>query len=370
MRNTSEAVFELLEEIDEICREYEIKYCLEGTAVRDAYCINDFSNDITEANISMDTVNIKKFFEVMKDFKKENRLFESPLNTKKKRNFVARYLNTKSFYMDLKKTNEAVNKCIRVNIHMRLNKYDNPQKSKAKKLQIAWKCGANDIRVLYKNIIPCSIMKIARAILGEIRVGKKVWEKWISYNEKVINYDSYNEYLISNNVNLKNVIAIMREALSEKQNADEPLKMSEISNYSRYSIIRRRLPMLTVNGEEIPAFLYDELTEISIKGRKFPVPKETDIYLWFRLGIKKGFNIDSEDINEDIIMSENISYDMFKQKHKKYLKKNRKLKKFFERERIIRGVIRLPITKMFKEFEKSFFNSDNEIKKEEVLLNQ
>ena len=368
MRDISEAVFELLEEIDDICKENNIEYCLEDTVARDGYLSNRIKSGTYEANISMDTENIRKFYKVMESFSKEGRYFESIANTVNKRAFVARYLNTNTFYINLRKPNQAVNKCIRVNIHLRLNKYDNPNKAKARKLQIAWKCRANSFRVFYRNIIPCVLMKIRRSLFGELKVGRQVLEKWLSYNEAKISYDDYYEYLEDHEINPNNIVPIMKNAFEEKRSTDERMKMSELSNYDDYSIIRRKLPMLVVNGTQIPAFFYDELSTVTINGRQFPVPKEIELYLWFRFGICAGFNPIDDIANENVIASEVISYSEFRKKHDEYFRINRSLTRFAIRERHIRGAIRLPITRMFHEFERTFFSPAESIEEEERIL--
>lgn len=365
MRDISEAVFELLEEIDDICKENNIEYCLEDTIARDGYLSNSIKIGSYEANISMDTENIRKFYKAMEGFSKEGRYFENITNTKNKRAFVARYLNTNSFYMNLRKPNHAVNKCIRVNIFLRLNKYDNPNRVKARKLQIAWKCGANRLRVLCRNIIPCALMKIRRDICGELKVGRQVLEQWLSYNETKISYDNYYAYLEKHGISPNDIVPIMKNAFAEKRSADERMRMSDLSNYDDYSIMRRKLPMLVINGQHIPAFFYDELSTVKIYGRPFPVPKEIELYLWFRLGIVAGFNPKADIANENVIASEVISYSEFRPRHEEYFKKNRALTRFATRERYIRDTIRLPITKMFNEFERTFYtpsNSDDEEK--------
>ena len=351
MRYVNDVIYELLVEIDDICKENNIKYSLEGEVVRDAYCINNLGKNIIEADISMDTENIIKFYEVMKNFEKEGRIFESVLNTKRKRTFMARYLKTDTCYMDLRRTKKVVNKFMGINIHLRLNRYDNPNKLKAQKLQIAWKCGANKEMVLYKNFLRCLSMKCARLFLGEIRVGKCVWKKWIKYNKHKICYDNYNNYLKYNKIKPKDIVKIMREELCRKQDRDEVTE-----NNTEYAIIRRELPMVVVQKKEIPAFLYDNLAEITIRERKFLVPKETDLYLWFRFDINKGFSEDFNEINGNIMVSEKFSCNEFEKKYADYFEKNKKMSKELQRHRIKRGIIMQPILKMYNEFEKVFFN--------------
>lgn len=368
MRDISEAVFELLEEIDDICKENNIEYCVEDTVARDGYLSNSIKCGSYEANVSMDTENIRKFYKVMESFSKEGRYFESISNTKNKRAFVARYLNTNSFYMNLRKPYQAVNKCIRVNIHLRQNKYDNPNKAKARKLQIAWKCRSNSFRVLYKNIVPCALMKVRRELFGELKVGGQVLEKWLSYNEAKINFDDYYAYLEDHEINPDNILPIIKNAFEEKRSTEEGMKMSELSNYDDYSIVRRKLPMLVINGKQIPAFLYDELSTVTINGRQFPVPKEIELYLWFCLGISAGFNPNADVVNENVIASEVITYSEFRRKNDEYFRINRSLTRFASRERYLRGVIRLPITRMFREFERTFYSPAESVEEEENVL--
>lgn len=355
MRDISESIYELLVELDDICRENEIEYCLEGSIARNAYFTNDIKTGVYEANISMDIDNIKKLYKVIEKFSKENRCFESVINTKKKRNFVIRYLNTNTFFLDLMHPNRSLNKGIRINIHLRTNRYDNPYLKEEKRLRIAWKCGANNIVTLRNNFCIIAKMKLKRMFLGELKVGKKVLQEWFTYNEKKIDYTNFEKYLAENGIDKNNMLTIMNEALAEKKTQTETFKMSELANYDEYSIIRREIPMFFVNGIEIPAFLYDEVTYVTIKGRNFPVPKHTELYLWFAMGVKHAFNLADKE-SENVIASELLSYKEIRKKYKKYFNKNRRLDKYLKREKVLRAIIRLPIRKMFDKFEDIFFN--------------
>ena len=355
MRDISKSIYELLSELDELFRENEIEYCLEGNIVRDAYLRGSMNSGVYEANISMDTKNMRKLYSVIETFKREDRLFECPTNTKRKRDFVIRYLNTKTFFLDLKRPGRSINKCIRVNIYLRVNRYDNPLANKAKKLQIAWRSGTNNMVVLRNNFLRCSLMKFKRIIFGELSVGKKAVKKWLAYNEKQIDYSNFNKFHESKGISQNDLLDLMRNILVEKKEQSEAFKNSQLTNFEEYLEIRRELPVLTVNGTSIPAFMYDNLSYVNINDKKFPIPSPTELYLWFALGIKNAFNAAGEGENDNVIASELLSYDDMLKKYKPYFDKHKKKDRFLKKERIIRGIIRRPIRKMFDEFERIFF---------------
>lgn len=353
MSNVSNKICKLLEEFDDICKKYSLRYCLEGQIVRDFFYIGKLSKYIYNIDVSMEPSDIKKLMYVLQDEIPHNRCLKIPVVSVKNLNFLIRYIATDTICIDLNSNKEIVNKCLGITIHARVNKYDNMNEGKANKLVIAWAGKLNGRKVFIRNIIPCTQVKLIKTLFGEYNAGKKIFEKWIVYMESHIDCKSYFLELEKNNMTINDYLCAVKKKFNTKNNYNDKNEFNILDQLSNV------IPSYNINDKNIPVFCYDKIGYIELNGRKFPVSYYLEAYLWFDNRYNKDYKYVENKRAGGILVSDLFTCEEFYKKHEKEFKINRKLLKFEQIEKQKRRFIRKPIRKMFKIFGEIFYRTND-----------
>lgn len=102
MNKIQERMFQLLIELDEICKTHDIPYYLHSTTARMAYCSGGFEENIMSLAIEMTVEASQKLVEVIKTSPRENRLLEYMENSPNLHVYAMRYIDTETSYFPMK----------------------------------------------------------------------------------------------------------------------------------------------------------------------------------------------------------------------------------------------------------------------------
>ena len=182
MRSLQDVLITLLEELDDICKENDIEYCISGRTAESLVrkgIIEDYDSEII---VLMTVENAEKFITATNGNLKPDRAVEHMCNNPMFPNFGIRYTATDTFYYPLSNTSRYTIKNRGIHIRIEIVR-SQPSRGIAVKyndmLEIGWRCNQNPYLGLRnpKRFISMSYVR-ALMVSGRGNLGKHLFNKW------------------------------------------------------------------------------------------------------------------------------------------------------------------------------------------------
>jgi len=266
MDNIQEKSFQLLCEIDEICKNNDIKYFLSPGTARQAFLYEGFLTGNVTANIIMSPEDMNKFSDLIDE---KERSVETLCSNIRFPEFAARYVNENSTYIQLQRGSDYKNRGISVGIIPLRNEPDRFKNKMTAFLENGWEC--NGFRFT-KKLRPGNIISFATVRMMIIIIGRRRLSRWLY---KLLS----NSYVNKNGHKNENKVFI-RSFKKKRKYFDKGL--------------------------------FENVGEITFEGREFPVP--ADIKEYFKEAFGTSWFIKSDNAvekSEKIIQIANVPYNEF-----------------------------------------------------------
>lgn len=265
MKTIQNVLIELLSEIDTICNENGITYCLAGRTAESAYLKGIIEEYDTEVILLMTAENASKFIDATAEGLPRNRSVESMLNNPLFPKFGIHYTATDTLYYPLSNTSKYTIRdqgihirieIIRTELHSKFRRAFNDMQ------EIGWRCNQNPYMGLAnpKRFISMVVVRIMM-IMGKKNLARHLFNKWARvFDENVDSNSSKNKLYIRPRIRKimidKSVVTLMPRTVT-LSGVRLPVPRS-IFSYAKYDISGKKWPKYDpdVKGEISDKLLY------------------------------------------------------------------------------------------------------------------